>query len=356
MKPPGSEVRVRLVDVAAHAGVSMKTVSNVVHRNPHVSPAMRARVERSIDELGYRPNLTARRLATGRTGMLALALPEMDQPYYAELARHVAEIAPEFGYRVLMEQTLLSADAEHAVIGDSENGVVDGILLHSVRMSPAEISALPRDVPLVLLGESAPPAADHVMIDNVAAARAVIQHLVDAGRRRIAFLGTVVDELSDATAPRLRGYHEALDELGTAMGDRHVLLCAGYSVEASEAALSRALADGLQVDAVMCREDRFAVGALRALLRAGRRVPEDVAVVGWDDTQPARWAHPQLSSLSPDKRALARAALRLLHERITGYQGAGRHLVVPHRLVVRASSQPRGDGGGAVDRRTSSRG
>ncbi|GAB2596908.1 LacI family DNA-binding transcriptional regulator [Pseudactinotalea suaedae] len=346
----------RLVDVAAHAGVSMKTVSNVVHDNPHVSPAMRARVERSIDELGYRPNLTARRLATGRTGMLALALPEMDQPYYAELARHVAEAAPEFGYRVLMEQTLLSADDEHAAIGSSQNGVVDGILLHPVRLTPEEIGALPRDLPLVLLGESAPPAADHVMIDNVAAARAVIQHLVDAGRRRIAFLGTVVDQLSDATAPRLQGYHEGLDDLGTPQADRCVLVCADYSVEASEAALSRALADGLQIDAVMCREDRFAVGALRALLRAGRRVPEDVAVVGWDDTEPARWSHPQLSSVAPDKRALARAALRLLHERIMGYQGAGRHVLVPHRLVVRASSQPAGDGGDAVDRRTSSRG
>lgn len=333
-----SNAQVRLVDVAAHAGVSMKTVSNVVHGHPHVSAALRARVQQAIKTLGYRPNLTARRLVTGRTGMLALALPEMDQPYYSELARHVAEVAPELGYRVLMEQTMLSADAERAAIGDRENGVVDGILFHPVRMTNAEIATLPRDVPLVLFGENPPAAADHVMIDNVAAAREVIEHFAARGRRRVAFLGTVIDEVSDATAPRLQGYHEGLDSVGVPGSDRPVLMCEGYSVEASGAALSAALAEGLKIDAVMCREDRFAVGALHALRRAGLRVPEDVAVVGWDDTQPARWSQPQLSSVSPDKRELARAALRLVHERIGGYQGEGRHLIVPHRLVVRESS------------------
>lgn len=335
----GSPVmRIRLVDVAERAGVSMKSVSNVVHGHPHVSPAMRARVQQAIDDLGYRPNLTARRLATGRTGMLALALPEIDQPYYAELARHVAQAAPELGYRVLIEQTLLDADAEQAVIRDRENGVVDGVIFHPVRMTNAEIAALRQDVPLVLLGEDPPATTDHVMMDNVAAAREVIAYLVASGRRRIAFLGTVVEEVSQATAPRLQGYHEGLDAAGIPAADRPVLESTGYSAEAARAALAAALADGVAIDAVLCREDRFAVGALQALLGAGHRVPEDVAVVGWDDTHPTRWTHPQLTSVAPDKRELARVALRLVHERVLGHQGPGRHLIVPHRLVVRDSS------------------
>ena len=97
--------RVRLADVAKLAGVSSKTVSNVVHNYPHVSPALRARVQSVIDELGYRPNLTARRLVTGRTGMIALAIPWIDQPYFAELSRHIGEEAGRRGYRVLFEQT-----------------------------------------------------------------------------------------------------------------------------------------------------------------------------------------------------------------------------------------------------------
>src|SRR5690606_13959624 len=98
--------RVRLKDVADRAGVSMKTVSNVVHDYPFVSPQMRERVQAAIAELGYRPNLTARRLATGKTGMIALALPEMDQPYFAEIARHIGEEATRRGYRIIVEQTL----------------------------------------------------------------------------------------------------------------------------------------------------------------------------------------------------------------------------------------------------------
>ena len=164
--------RVRLTDVAARAGVSMKTVSNVVHHHPHVSPAMRARVQEAIDELGYRPNLTARRLATGRTGMIALAMPEIDHPYFSELSRSIAEVAAEMGYRVLIEQTLGEAEAERAVIMDREAGLVDGVIFHPVSMTTVEIGKLRRDLPLVLLGESARPlTTDHVMIDNVQAAR-----------------------------------------------------------------------------------------------------------------------------------------------------------------------------------------
>lgn len=329
--------RVRLVDVAAHAGVSMKTVSNVIHSHPHVRPELRARVQASIDELGYRPNLTARRLVTGRTGMLALALPEMDQPYFAELARHVAELAPELGYRVVFEQTLNQMTAERAVISDRENGLVDGVVFNPTQMSSEEISGLRRDVPLVLVGEAARPATtDHVMIDNVAAAREATLHLLSSGRRRIAFLGMVDGDPSDANALRLQGYQQAHREFGAHADPAFVLTCAEYSVEAAAAAVT-ALMRSERVDAVLCREDRFAVGALRTLTSAGVSVPHDAAVIGWDDTQIARWFAPALTSVAPDKRELARLALTLVHERISGYQGDGRHLIAPHKLMLRES-------------------
>src|SRR5689334_11842047 len=104
--------RVRLQDVADLAGVSMKTVSNVVHDYPHVSPSLREKVQTAIAELGYRPNLTARRLVTGRTGMIALAIPEIDQFYFAELARHIGHAANAQGYRIIVEQTLNDVEAE----------------------------------------------------------------------------------------------------------------------------------------------------------------------------------------------------------------------------------------------------
>lgn len=333
-----ARAQVRLVDVAARAGVSMKTVSNVVREHPHVSATMREKVQRAIDELGYRPNLTARRLATGRNGMVALALPELDQPYFAELARHVAELAPELGYRVLIEQTRSELIAERAVIADRENGIVDGVIFNAISMSTEEIASLPRDVPLVLIGEAARPAsADHVMVDNVAAARDATAHLLRSGRRRIAFLGVVDGDLSDANELRVQGYRQALAAAGIDADPALVLGCAGYSVAASQHAFAEALGR-TDIDAVLCREDRFAAGALRAAVASGRRVPDDVAIVGWDDTLVAQLSSPALTSVAPDKRELARTALRLLAEQIDGYRGDGRHVLVPHTLAVRDST------------------
>ncbi|MGN6501777.1 MAG: LacI family DNA-binding transcriptional regulator [Pseudolysinimonas sp.] len=331
--------RVRLKDVADLAGVSMKTVSNVVHDYEHVSPAMRDRVQAAIDELGYRPNLTARRLATGRTGMIALAIPEIDQFYFAELARHVGEEAGRRGYRVIVEQTLNDVEAERAVIRDREEGLVDGVLFQPARIDTLEIARLRPGTPLVLLGEAARPLnTDHVMIDNTRAARDGVDMLLRAGRTRIAFLATVRGDITESTHLRLLGYQEALLAAGSGVDPALVLESEGFGIEDGVAAVTRALDAGVRFDAILCRDDLFALAALRALDAAGLRVPEDVAVLGWDDTAVARWATPAISSVSPDKAALAATAFDLLIERMEGYDGIGRHRIVPHRIVERATT------------------
>lgn len=331
--------RVRLKDVADLAGVSMKTVSNVVHDYEHVSPAMRDRVQAAIDELGYRPNLTARRLATGRTGMIALAIPEIDQFYFAELARHVGEEAGRRGYRVIVEQTLNDVEAERAVIRDREEGLVDGVLFQPARIDTLEIARLRPGTPLVLLGEAARPLnTDHVMIDNTRAARDGVDMLLRAGRSRIAFLATVRGDITESTHLRLLGYQEALLAAGAGVDPGLVLESEGFGIEDGVAAVARALDAGVRFDAILCRDDLFALAALRALDAAGLRVPEDVAVLGWDDTAVARWATPAISSVSPDKAALAATAFDLLIERMEGYDGIGRHRIVPHRIVERATT------------------
>lgn len=336
--PPGGRAggRVRLQDVADVAGVSMKTVSNVVRGYQHVSPAMRDRVQAAIEELGYRPNLTARRLATGRTGMIALAIPEIDQFYFAEIARLIGEEAGRRGYRILVEQTLNDVEAERAVIRDREEGLVDGIIFQPARIDTLEIARLRPETPLVLLGEAARPlTTDHVMIDNTAAARDGVAALVRSGRRRIAFLAMVHGDLTESTQLRLLGYQEALLAAGIALDPALVLRSDGFSVEDGVRAITEAAAAGVLFDAVLCRDDQFAMAALRGLALAGRRVPEDVAVLGWDDTAIARYSTPALSSVSPDKEALARTALRLLLDRMEGYDGVGRHEIVPHTVVER---------------------
>lgn len=331
--------RVRLSDVAEHAGVSMKTVSNVVHDYAHVSERVRTRVQASIAELGYKPNLTARRLATGKTGMIALAIPEIDQPYFAEIARHVSAEAGLQGYRVIVEQTLNSVEAERAVIRDREEGLVDGIIFHPVRIDTVEIAKLRAGTPLVLLGEAARPlTVDHVMIDNVRAARDGVDLLLGRGRRRIAFLATVTRELTESTHLRLLGYQEALVAAGVPLAPELILETPGFSVEEVTATLSAAIAGGLEFDAVLCRDDLFAMAAVKALTRAGMSIPDQVAVLGWDDTALGAYSTPSVSSVSPDKVVIARTALSLLFDRIGGHRGIGRHELAPYRIVERETT------------------
>lgn len=329
----------RLQDVADLAGVSMKTVSNVVREYAHVSPAMRDKVQAAIEELGYRPNLTARRLATGRTGMIALAIPELDQFYFAEISRLIGEEAERQGYRILVEQTLNDVEAERAVIRDREEGLVDGIIFQPARIDTLEIARLRPETPLVLLGEAARPlTADHVMIDNTRAARDGVAMLVRSGRRRIAFLASVGGDLTESTQLRLLGYQEALLAAGIPLDPGLVLRSDGFALEDGVRAITSAVDAGVHFDAVLCRDDQFAMSALRGLAQAGLRVPDDVAVLGWDDTAIARYSTPALSSVSPDKGELARRALRLLMDRMEGYGGPGRHEIVPHAVMERGTT------------------
>jgi DNA-binding LacI/PurR family transcriptional regulator len=330
---------VRLQDVAELAGVSMKTVSNVVHQYPHVSPKMRERVQRAIDELGYRPNMLGRRLATGRTGLIALAFADVTLPYFAELARRVSSLAEEQGYRVLIEETDSTLEGERAVISSSEAGHVDGMIFQPSKMSSAELSQTRTDIPLVILGEGAAPLTiDRVMIDNVAAAREATAHLIELGRKRIAFAGHETGGLSRTSELRIMGYQAALEEAGLAV--EPALLIPSKAISPVEAAISvgAALDAGLEIDAIMCRDDLAAIGALRALQERGRRVPEDVAITGWDNTLMTAVTFPSITSIAPDMTALALRALTMLRERIEGLETMGRHELVGFELMKRESA------------------
>jgi len=329
----------RLQDVAERAGVSMKTVSNVVRNYAHVSPQMRERVQKAIDELGYRPNVMARRLATGRTGLIALAFADVGIPYFAELARVASRTAQSVGYRVLLEETDATLDGERALMASSEAGLVDGMLFQPSAMSSSEIAQHRSDIPIVLLGETpAPLTIDRVMIDNVAAAREITRHVIAPGRRRIAFVGHESKSLSETSHQRILGYQEALQDAGITPDPG--LLVATDSVSAADAvaAVRKALDGGLDVDGIVCRDDLAALGTLRALQERGIRVPVDVAVTGWDDTRLSAVTFPSLTTVSPDLPALVGRALELLIERIEGYDGVGRHEIVPHRIVTRESA------------------
>lgn len=329
----------RLQDVAERAGVSMKTVSNVVRDYRHVSVKTRERVQRAIDELGYRPNVSARRLATGRTGFVAVAFADVGIPYFAELARVASRRAQSFDLRVLLEETDATLESERALVASSEAGLVDGMLFQPSAMSAAEIARHRFKIPIVLLGETpAPLTTDRVMIDNVQAAREITRHVLDLGRTRVGFVGHESAALSDTSRQRILGYQEALADAGIAADPD--MLIATPSIDAADtaAAVGAAWDAGWRADGIVCRDDLAALGTLRALQERGLRVPEDVAVTGWDDTRVSAVTFPSLTTVSPDLDAIVSRALTLLVERIGGYDGIGRHEIAPHRIVVRESA------------------
>ncbi|MFD0774469.1 LacI family DNA-binding transcriptional regulator, partial [Streptomonospora algeriensis] len=181
---------ISLKDVAERAGVSVKTVSNVVNGYRHVTPATRQRVQQVIDELGYRPNLTARHLRKGRTGIIAIALPELGNPYFAELADAVISYAAGLDYIVLLDHTNGRRDQEILFTQGFRARLIDGLILSPIELENEDLLARGNDAPLVLLGEREYEAPyDHIAIDNVAAGRAATRHLLDLGRRRVSFLG-----------------------------------------------------------------------------------------------------------------------------------------------------------------------
>ncbi|MBG6053844.1 DNA-binding LacI/PurR family transcriptional regulator [Salinibacterium sp. CAN_S4] len=332
---------VRLQDVAERAGVSMKTVSNVVHHHPHVSASMRERVQRAIDELGYRPNALGRQLATGRTGLLALAFADVRLPYFSELANLVSRIAETTGtgYRLLLEETEGTLEGERAVLSTSEAGLVDGMLFQPAQISAREIAERHGDLPIVLLGEgSAPLTMDKVMIDNVAAAAAATRHIAALGRKRIAFLGHEAQALSSTSRLRILGYQEGLEQSGLVAEPAMLIASDAVSPTASARSLGAALDSGLRIDGLVCRDDLAAMGALRALHERGISIPDDVAVVGWDNIAFTETTFPSLTTVAPNLDQLARVALDMLVERIAGFDGLGRHRVVDFELVVRESA------------------
>jgi DNA-binding LacI/PurR family transcriptional regulator len=341
-------MRVRLRDVAAHAGVSVKTVSNVVHGYVHVAPETRQRVQASLDELDYRPNLSARSLRRGRSGVIALALPALDMPYFAELTRFVVQAAERRAWTVLIDQTDGLREREQIVAAGVRSHLIDGLILSPVALGLNELTRSSDETPLVLLGEKIGGGSiDHVAIDNVAAARVATEHLITLGRRSIAAIGYQASPVaaSGVAALRQRGYEEALRAHGLPVNGRHTMEVTEFGRPEGATAMARLLSGPEPVDAVFCFNDLLALGAIRLLSERGLKVPDDVAVIGLDDIEDGRYSTPTLSTVAPDKEAIAFRAVEMLHERLApGGTPPPRDVRVGFELIARESTLGRAGG------------
>ena len=307
-----------LRDVAALAGVSIKTVSNVVHDFQHIRPATRERVRAAIDELGYKPNITARSLRSGRTGVIGLALPELSLSYFAELADAIIQAAERRHLVVLLEQTGGGdRDREIAMLSSPRLQLTDGLIFSPLGLSTEDAALLNVGYPMVLLGErvfGGP--VDHVTMHNVEAAKAATLHLISRGRRRIAVIGAHEGERIGSAALRMQGYREALAEAGIDF-DPALIGNVGLWHRRDGAEAMRDMIDaGVSFDAVFGLNDALALGAMRVAQVAGLRVPEDVMFIGFDGLDETKYSLPTLSTIDPGRDEIADNAVRLLVQRI----------------------------------------
>ncbi|XAS67669.1 LacI family DNA-binding transcriptional regulator [Micrococcaceae bacterium Sec5.7] len=331
---------VTMNDVARAAGVSLKTVSNVLNDYEFIRPATKQKVLDAIAELDYEANLTARSLRSGKTRMLGLVLSDLSAPYYAELASKLMTAAAARGYRVLVEQSAATAENELSALQGPFRQLTDGLLFTPLILEADAVAARRGSKPIVMLGEHImDPRFDLVTMKNEEAAQAVTAHLLAAGRRRIAVVGAAAEDSAGSPGLRLTGYRKALAAAGVRFDPGLVVPC-GWRRDAGATAVGGLADRGVRFDAVFGLNDAVALGAMHELLIRGVKVPQDVALAGFDDIDEARFAAPSLTTVAPGMDEIAERSIGLLLDRIEGVESAldGIHVLAGFELKVRDSA------------------
>ena len=323
-------MRPTIRDVAKHAGVSIATVSRVMHGHENVTAHTRERVQAAVEELQFTPSRLGRSLAERRHAANGIVFPDLSGPYYAEVVLGYESVAADLGRSVLILSTH-GRSAAPAMVEEMAQRC-DGLVVLG-RTVPDEVveRLAARGVPLVLLARPEVAGIDSVKADNTASAAALLEHVAASGARRVTLVGD--DTHSPDVAERWAGVEQAAAGTGVTLSRLSVPL---FSETAGADAAARVLADGLP-DAVLCANDELALGLLGELGRRGVDVPEDVLVTGWDDIMAARYAG--LTTVRQPMRLLGETAARLLDEVITGSRSEPRHVVLPTELVARTSSR-----------------
>ena len=328
-------MRATIKEVARRADVSPKTVSDVINGTSPVTPPVRARVQEAIAALDYVPNLSARGLRNGRTGLIALALPDLSTWYSAEMAHHFVNAAARRGLGVQIEQTGVSGEREQQLVSRARAHLIDGLILNPVILASVPERRGDTLPPMVFIGEVTQSVADHVWIDNVLASREIVELLITQGHRRIAALGVMLTETSRL---RLTGYHQALADAGIPADPQLEIANDVWRPEGAYAAITTYLEHHPLPEAIYCFTDSMAFGVLSALRSLGHRVPEDISVVGYDNCADGEFTAPPLTTIDFDKASYAETALRLLTRRIAEPDRPIENVTVSHRIRIRGST------------------
>jgi LacI family transcriptional regulator len=330
--------QVTIVDVAREAKVSLMTVSRVINNKDGVSDATRERILEIIRRLGYRPSDIARGLATKRTGTLGLVVPDNANPFFSEVARGAEQVAYANNYNVFLCNTDENKQRELAVLQSLGEKRVDGLLLCSSRLEDVALREALAFHPAVVLVNRVPDEIEGIGILRIAdevGGQLAARHLLDTGHRIIGFV--VGPTTSFSSRQRVQGYQTALAEAGVPYNPELLKICTPI-VEGGREAVLELLQEHPEITALLCFNDLVAIGALQACAELGRRVPDDLAVVGFDDIPLAVLVTPPLTTCHVPRYDLGSQAMQMLLNEINDSVEESKSVLIYPKLVVRASA------------------
>ena len=329
--------RLTISDVAREAGVSMMTVSRVINGKGEISDATRQHVLAVIERLGYRPSSIARGLATKRTGTLGLVVPDIANPFFSDLALGAEDKAYAEGYNIFLCNTKENPQREVATLESLAEKRVDGLIVCSSRLTDGTLSAALGHHPVVVLFNRRLPDCDAglVCVDDLTGGRLATEHLLQSGHRCVGFLAGPPTSYSGRQ--RAAGYRSALHEAGLPHNVSWLRHCSS-DVESGRDIGQALLKDHPEVTALFCYNDLVAVGMLQACAELGRRVPDDFAIVGFDDIFLAALVTPPLTTCHTPCYSLGALVMEMLLDRINGNGNECAEILVEPELVVRASA------------------
>ena len=322
-------------EVAALAGVSVATVSRVLNNTKPVSPDTRGRVEKAVADLGYHINAAGRSLAKAQSLTLLVLVPDFSNPFYAQIVQGVESVTRKRGYKIMLTDSSEGVAGIGSAVAALYNRVVDGVISLEHLDEDGELIAQVRELPWISCSEFLPGAGvPYVSIDHCQAAMDAVQYLINKGHRRIALISA--DESYRWARLRREGYEMALQRAKLAVDPALVRTATSTDYEAGSHAASGLLALFDPPTAMFAVSDTLAIGAIKALRRGGRRVPDDIAVVGFDDLPLSAVFEPALTTIAQPMRALGAAAAEMLLQRLAGERPSSRTLA--HTIVLRDSA------------------
>jgi LacI family repressor for deo operon, udp, cdd, tsx, nupC, and nupG len=330
-----------IYEVARRAGVSTATVSRVLSRPDVVAEDTRKKVLQTIERLGFTPNSAAANLRKLRTGKLLVTVPDISNPFFSQILQGIEDAAQRKGYSVLLGDTQHNPKREERYASMLKRKEADGLIFLGHRL-PKEVATFvkaagPRCAPIVNGCEFSPGlGVPSVHIDNTKASAEATEHLYQLGHRRIGVItGPLVSPLS---RDRLRGVKAQARARGV---EANLLVVQGdFSIDSGAAMAEQLLLKKDSPTAIFCFNDGMAIGVIQAAKRLGRRVPDDLSVVGFDDIQFARYTDPPLTTVAQPMREIGEGTVRLLLEIVEGNQIAPVSITLPHTLMVRSSTAP----------------